>query len=67
MHRKIDQRLRETRNDKIWLNSDDVALAFKPLKMGLRLALFRDDWEAFHGAYDRILTTCDKIFKIEVS
>lgn len=67
MHRKIELRIKEARADKIWLNSDDVALAFKPLKMGLRLALLRDDWNGFEGAYGRILNTCDKIFKIEVT
>jgi hypothetical protein len=47
MHKKLNERIRELRQDRIWLDSDDVALAFKPLKMGLRTALLKESWTDF--------------------
>ena len=38
MHRKIRDKIRQTRADKIWLSCEDMTQAFKPMKMGLRLA-----------------------------
>lgn len=35
--------------------------------MGLRFALLRDDWQRFQDGYDRIMATCDKIFKVPVT
>jgi hypothetical protein len=45
LHKRLARRLREIRNDTIWINGEDVAMAFKPLKMGLRVAHLADSWE----------------------
>ena len=47
LHKRLARRLREIRNDTIWINGEDVAMAFKPLKMGLRVAHLADSWEVF--------------------
>jgi hypothetical protein len=45
MHRKIRDRVRQTRQDKIWLSCEDISQAFKPMKMGLRMAKLSSlDW-----------------------
>lgn len=46
-HKKIARRLRELRNDTIWVNGDDVSMAFKPMKMGLRIANLVESWGVF--------------------
>jgi hypothetical protein len=43
-HKKVAMRLRELRNDTIWVNGEDVSMAFKPMKMGLRMAHLTDSW-----------------------
>lgn len=68
MHRKIRDRVRQTRQDKIWLSCEDISQAFKPMKMGLRMAKLSNlDWQEFVVSYDKIQQTCDALFKIEVS
>lgn len=67
MHRKIRDRVRQIRNDKIWLSCEDISQAFKPMKMGLRMAKLNQSWEEFVESYDLIQQTCDSLFKIEVS
>lgn len=63
LHRKIKTKIKENRNDKIWLSSEDVCLAFKPLKMGLRTALLiTDTWDSFVETYDRVIKTNEKLF-----
>ena len=58
-HSKITQHLKEIRkNSGIWLSPTDVAYAYKPLKMGLRMSNLHDDWSSFVNAYDRINSTC---------
>lgn len=37
MHKKVARRLRDIRNDTIWVNGSDIAMSFKPMKMGLRM------------------------------
>jgi hypothetical protein len=44
LHKKVAHRLREIRNDTIWINGEDASMAFKPLKMGLRIAHLAEDW-----------------------
>lgn len=46
-HKKIAKRLREIRNDTIWVNGEDVSMAFKPMKMGLRVANLVEPWLLF--------------------
>lgn len=67
MHRKIKDSIRECRQDKIWLSSEDIAQAYKPMKMGLRLALLRDDWTLFKEAYDRVAKTSNNVFSVDVT
>ena len=57
LHKKIAKRLREIRNDTIWISGEDVTMAFKPLKMGLRMAHLVESWEAFQEKYKRVLST----------
>ena len=70
-HSKICKRLREIRGASeaagIWLSPADVTYAYKPLKMGLRVANLHDPWESFVDTYDRINKTCAQLFRIEVS
>ena len=55
MQKKVAMRLREIRNDTIWINGEDVAMAFKPMKMGLRMAhLVGESWESFLEKYMRV-------------
>ena len=54
LHKKVARRLREIRNDKIWINGEDVAAAFKPMKMGLRIAHLTEPWEVFVEKYQRV-------------
>jgi hypothetical protein len=54
LHKKVARRLREIRNDTIWINGEDVAAAFKPMKMGLRVAHLSDSWDTFVEKYQRV-------------
>jgi hypothetical protein len=51
LHKKVAHRLREIRNDTIWINGEDIATAFKPMKMGLRMAHLAEPWETFVEKY----------------
>lgn len=57
LHKKVARRLREIRNDSIWINGEDAAMAFKPLKMGLRVAHLADSWDSFEQRYQRVRAT----------
>jgi hypothetical protein len=54
LHKKVARRLREIRNDTIWINGEDVAAAFKPMKMGLRIAHLTEPWDIFVEKYQRV-------------
>jgi len=48
VHRKVSKKIRNLRNDHIWLSSEDLANAYKPLKMGLRMSSLCDhEWHKF--------------------
>lgn len=66
MHKKVARRLREIRNDSIWINGEDVAMAFKPMKMGLRIANLADDWASFEEKYHRVRSTYQELYKINL-
>ena len=58
-------KLRELRNDTIWINGEDVAMAFKPMKMGLRMAHLVEEGrgaEDFLDKYMRIKNTYEDLF-----
>lgn len=42
-------------------------MAFKPLKMGLRMAHLADSWENFERKYRRIVTTYEELFRIQLT
>ena len=67
MHRKVRDKIRASRQDSIWLNCEDVAEGFKPLKMGIRTVNLLEPWDEFIDTYDRVLKTSDTIFNVEVS
>lgn len=73
LHKRIAKRLREIRNDTIWINGEDVSMAFKPMKMGLRMAnLMEEDasWDGFQEKYMRIKSTFEELYnmpKMEMS
>lgn len=50
-HKKIAKRLRKIRDDTIWIGGEDVSMAFKPLKMGLRVAHLAETWDSFEEKY----------------
>ena len=55
-HRKVTQRLKEIRSEAgIWLSPTDVAYAYKPLKMGLRMSNLNEPWKTFEETYDRVV------------
>ena len=54
LHKKVARRLREIRNDSIWINGEDVAMAFKPMKMGLRVAHLAASWDSFVQGFNRV-------------
>ncbi len=67
-HKKISDRLREIRSESgIWLAPADITYAYKPLKMGLRMTTLHEPWEDFVESYDRINSTCSKLFRVELS
>lgn len=61
-HDRVARRIRELRNDTIWINGEDVAMAFKPMKMGLRMAHLADSWQGFLDRYNRVLTTFSELY-----
>jgi adenylosuccinate synthase len=67
LHKKVARRLREIRNDTIWIGGEDVGMAFKPLKMGLRVAHLSDNWDSFENRYQRVRHTYEELFKIQVT
>lgn len=67
LHKKVARRLREIRNDTIWINGEDVSMAFKPMKMGLRIAHLADNWQTFEDKYKRVRSTYEELFKINVT
>ena len=67
-HRKLTEHLKKIRSDGgIWLSPTDVAYAYKPLKMGLRVSSLASDWNRFVDTYDRINRTCEQLFRVELS
>lgn len=67
-HKKISDRLREIRSESgIWLAPADITHAYKPLKMGLRMTTLHEPWDDFVESYDRINSTCSKLFRVELS
>jgi hypothetical protein len=67
LHKKVARRLREIRNDTIWINGEDVAMAFKPMKMGLRIAHLTEPWEVFEEKYKRVKTTFEELYRIHLT
>ena len=72
LHHKIEERLRYVRkeafeDDELWLHGQCITHAFKPMKMALRVSHLVDDWNEFHDKYSRILSTCEKLFNIQLS
>ena len=59
------RRLREIRNDTIWINGEDVAMAFKPMKMGLRVANLVEPWDLFVQKYQRVRSTFAELYRVE--
>lgn len=64
-HKKIAKRLRELRNDTIWVNGEDVSMAFKPMKMGLRVANLIEPWSLFEQKYQRVQSTFKELYRVE--
>jgi hypothetical protein len=67
LHKRIAKRLREIRDDTIWINGEDVSMAFKPMKMGLRMAnLMEQDgsWDDFQEKYMRIKHTFEELYAL---
>ena len=67
LHKKVARRLREIRNDTIWIDGEDVSMAFKPMKMGLRIATLSEPWDTFEEKYHRVRTTYEELFRINLS
>ena len=66
VHKEIAMRLKEIRDkDDVWLSGQDMAQAFKPMKMGLRACHLIEDWNVFEDKYNRIRKTCQQLFKID--
>ena len=66
-HGKISRSLRRIRNDKIWLNGEDICHAFKAMKMGLRMTHLCEPWDHFRDGYERVLCTTEKLYDIQMS
>lgn len=67
LHKRIAKRLREIRDDTIWINGEDVSMAFKPMKMGLRMANLMEadgSWEGFLEKYMRIKHTFEELYAL---
>ena len=68
LHRKIKTRLREIRNDNIWLDPEDICYSFKPAKLGLRTHHLVDGpWQDFVDSYERVKEAVEKLYRIELS
>ena len=68
-HHKVTQRLKEIRSDQTgtWLSPNDVAYAYRPLKMGLRISNLHEPWREFEETYDRVNHTCSQLFNLELT
>lgn len=67
LHKAIAYKVREIREDTVWINGSDIAMTFKPLKMGLRMAhLVEDDWKTFKTKYERIIKSAEKLYRIDL-
>ena len=64
LHKRVAHRLREIRNDTIWINGEDIATAFKPMKMGLRIAHLSEPWDTFVEKYQRVRSTYEELYRI---
>lgn len=42
-------------------------MAFKPLKMGLRVAHLAETWDSFEEKYQRITQTYKELYRIELT
>jgi hypothetical protein len=52
--------LKEIRQDKIWLNPEDICYSFKPAKLGLRVIhLTGGPWQEFVQKYEKIQNTVE--------
>ena len=68
LHRKIAERLYEIRSKSgVWISRTDIAYAFKPLKMGLRVSNLHEPWNEFVETYDRVNSTCSQLLRVELS
>lgn len=66
MQKRVAMRLREIRNDTIWINGEDVAMSFKPMKMGLRMANLDESWSEFTEKYMRVKHTFEELYSIKM-
>lgn len=55
LQHKICDKLKDIRQDKIWLDSQDICSSFKPARLGLRVVhLTLGSWQDFVDKYDRV-------------
>jgi adenylosuccinate synthase len=68
LHRKICANLKDIRQDKIWLDSQDICSSFKPARLGLRVChLTLGSWADFVDKYDRVQNTVEKLYRVELT
>ena len=51
----------------MWLSQTDIANAYKPLKMGIRVSNLNDSWNEFVHTYDRVQKTSELLLRISLS
>lgn len=66
LHKSIAKKLKEIREDDVWLKGQDISQAFKPMKMGLRVCHLVEDWKSFEDKYLRIRKTCQQIYNFDL-
>jgi len=68
LQRKICEHLKDIRQDKIWLNPEDICYSFKPARLGLRVVhLTHGSWQDFVDKYDRVQSTVEKLYRVELT
>ena len=66
-HYKIHDILKEIRSRGLWLAPEDVTYSMKPIKMSLRMCNLVEPWNEFVEHYDRIIKTCEKLYRLELT
>lgn len=67
LHKSIADKLRGLRQNGVWLKGEDMTQAFKPMKLGLRMALLVGPWSEFEEKYHQVRRASEELFRVNMS